>query len=127
MQRTTLMLALALAAGATFPLQAADTARTLTQQELAQVITWRRDIHQHPELSNRETRTAALVAAQLRKLGLEVHTGIAHTGVVALLQGGQPGRGWPCARTWMRCRSPSRWHCRLPRRHTARIAARRLA
>ena len=91
MQRTTLMLALALAAGAALPLHAADTAQTLTQQELAQVTTWRRDIHQHPELSNRETRTAALVAAQLRKLGLEVHTGIAHTGVVALLQGGHPG------------------------------------
>ena len=91
MQRTTLMLALALAAGAALPLHAADTAQTLTQQELAQVTTWRRDIHQHPELSNRETRTAALVAAQLRKLGLEVHTGVAHTGVVALLQGGHPG------------------------------------
>ena len=91
MQRTPLMLALALAVAASFPLYAAESAQALTQQELAQVTTWRRDIHQHPELSNRETRTAALVAAQLKKLGLEVHTGIAHTGVVALLQGGHPG------------------------------------
>ncbi len=48
-------------------------------------------IHQHPELSNRETETAALVAERLRELGLEVETGIAHTGVVGLLRGGKPG------------------------------------
>jgi amidohydrolase len=53
------------------------------------VIDWRRDLHQHPELSNREFRTAALVAEQLEALGLEVRTGIAHTGVVAVLQGGK--------------------------------------
>jgi amidohydrolase len=57
----------------------------------AHMIAWRRDIHQHPELSNRETRTAALVARHLRTLGLEVSTGIAHTGVVAVLKGGRPG------------------------------------
>src|SRR5204862_6986545 len=56
-----------------------------------QVISWRRDLHQHPELSNRETRTAGIVAEHLRKLGLSVETGIAHTGVVALLKTGQPG------------------------------------
>jgi len=55
------------------------------------VIAWRRDIHQHPELSNRETRTAQLVADHLRGLGLDVKTGIAHTGVMALLKGEQPG------------------------------------
>ena len=57
----------------------------------AKVITWRRDIHQHPELSNRETRTAKLVADHLKKLGLPVRTGIAHTGVTAVLKGGKPG------------------------------------
>jgi amidohydrolase len=57
----------------------------------AKVVAWRRDIHQHPELSNRETRTAALVAKHLRALGLDVHTGIAHTGVAAVLKGGRPG------------------------------------
>lgn len=56
------------------------------------VIGWRRDIHEHPELSNRETRTAALVAAHLRTLGFdEVRTGVAHTGVVGVLRGGRPG------------------------------------
>ncbi|MBS0365843.1 MAG: amidohydrolase [Proteobacteria bacterium] len=64
----------------------------LVSAELPSVIAWRRDIHQHPELGNRETRTAALVAAHLRKLGLKVETGVAHTGVVALLQGGLPGK-----------------------------------
>jgi amidohydrolase len=56
-----------------------------------QAIAWRRDIHQHPELSNREVRTAALVADHLRRLGLEVRTGVAHTGVVGVLRGGRPG------------------------------------
>lgn len=56
------------------------------------MIEWRRDFHAHPELSNRETRTAGIVADHLRRLGLEVRTGIAHTGVVALLKGGKPGR-----------------------------------
>lgn len=55
------------------------------------VVAWRRDIHQHPELGNRETRTARLVADHLRGLGLEVQTGVAHTGVVAVLKGGRPG------------------------------------
>ena len=55
------------------------------------MIEWRRDIHQHPELSNREIRTAGIVADHLRKLGLEVRTEVAHTGVVGVLRGGQPG------------------------------------
>lgn len=58
---------------------------------MPRVIEWRRDIHQNPELGNRETRTAALVAAHLKKLGYEVSTGIAHTGVVGVLKGGKPG------------------------------------
>jgi amidohydrolase len=58
---------------------------------MPRVIAWRRDIHQHPELGNRETRTAALVADHLRQLGYEVKTGIAHTGVVGILRGGKPG------------------------------------
>jgi amidohydrolase len=57
----------------------------------AKVLAWRRDIHQHPELGNREFRTSKLVAEHLRSLGLEVKTGIAHTGVVAILRGGKPG------------------------------------
>ncbi|WP_445144901.1 amidohydrolase [Dyella sp. Tek66A03] len=90
MRHTVLALALFAATTVGGTANATDTAQ-LVQSELPQVTAWRRDIHQHPELSNRETRTAALVAAQLKKLGLEVHTGIAHTGVVGILKGGKPG------------------------------------
>jgi len=56
------------------------------------VIVWRRDFHEHPELSNREFRTAKIVAEHLRALRLdEVETGVAHTGVVGTLVGGRPG------------------------------------
>lgn len=57
----------------------------------AQVVQWRRDFHQHPELSNREERTSAKVAEQLRAMGLKPKTGIAHHGVVAIIKGGRPG------------------------------------
>ena len=60
-------------------------------QLLPEVIAARRDFHQNPELSNGEERTARVVAEKLRQLGLEVRTGIAKHGVVALLRGGQPG------------------------------------
>lgn len=55
------------------------------------VIEWRRHLHQNPELSNRETQTAAYIAAHLNSLGLKVQTGVAKTGVVALLETGKPG------------------------------------
>ncbi|MFN8580152.1 MAG: amidohydrolase [Gemmatimonadaceae bacterium] len=55
------------------------------------VVAWREDIHEHPELSNREVRTSKLVADHLRSLGIEVQTGVAHTGVVGVLRGGKPG------------------------------------
>ncbi|HEY7236260.1 MAG TPA: amidohydrolase [Gemmatimonadaceae bacterium] len=55
------------------------------------VVAWRRDIHEHPELSGQETRTAALVAEHLRKLGIKVRTGVGGTGVVGVLEGGLPG------------------------------------
>jgi amidohydrolase len=55
------------------------------------VIEWRRDIHRNPELGNREVRTGALVADHLKRLGFEVRTGVAHTGVVGVLRGGKPG------------------------------------
>ena len=57
----------------------------------SKVIAWRRDLHQNPELSNREVRTAGVVAGHLQALGLKVHTGVAHTGVVGLLDTGRPG------------------------------------
>ena len=56
------------------------------------VVGWRRDIHEHPELSYQETRTAALVAAHLKSLGLEVQTGVGGNGVVGILRGGRPGK-----------------------------------
>lgn len=55
------------------------------------MIGWRRDLHQNPELSNREFKTAAKVAEHLKSLGIEVQTGIAHTGVVGILKGAKPG------------------------------------
>ncbi|MGO4774962.1 amidohydrolase, partial [Lysobacter sp. 2RAB21] len=57
----------------------------------ADVVTWRRDFHEHPELSNREERTSAKVVEHLRKLGLKPRTGIARHGVVAIIEGGKPG------------------------------------
>lgn len=56
-----------------------------------QVIEWRRHFHENPELSNREFKTGAYIANYLKELGLDVKTGVAHTGVVALLKGGKPG------------------------------------
>lgn len=55
------------------------------------VIEWRRHFHQYPELSNRETKTAAYIAEHLKSLGLKVQTGVAKTGVVGLLETGKPG------------------------------------
>lgn len=55
------------------------------------VVAWRRDIHQNPELGNREFRTAKLVADHLRSLGMDVRTEVAHTGVIGVLEGGKPG------------------------------------
>ncbi len=61
------------------------------EKVLPQVIQWRRYLHEHPELGNREFNTSKLVADELRKLGIEVRTGIAKTGVVGILKGSQPG------------------------------------
>lgn len=57
----------------------------------SKVIEWRRHIHQNPELSNREVKTAQLVADHLKSLGIEVQTGVAKTGVIGLLKTGKPG------------------------------------
>jgi amidohydrolase len=58
---------------------------------MPKVVAWRRDLHQHPELSFEETRTAALVAAHLKALGMEVQAPVGKTGVVGILRGGKPG------------------------------------
>ena len=58
------------------------------EKVLPSVVAWRRDFHEHPELSNQEFRTAKIVADHLRSLGMEVETEVAHTGVVGTLRGG---------------------------------------
>ena len=83
-----LALLLALPAGT---LPAAETSAQLVAPILGDMTQWRRDLHQHPELSNREVRTSKFIAAELRRLGYEVRTDIAHTGVTGLLKGGKPG------------------------------------
>jgi amidohydrolase len=60
-------------------------------QLMKKVITWRHNLHQYPELSNREYKTSKKVATHLQSLGIEVETGIAYTGVVGLIKGGLPG------------------------------------
>lgn len=86
--RSALLLAISL------PLHAQDApaARSLDDAALrAEIVDWRRDLHQHPELGSHEVRTAGIVTDHLRALGLEPRTGIAHTGVTAVLKGGKPG------------------------------------
>lgn len=68
-----------------------ESIASLSDEISEQVVAWRRDFHQNPELSNREFRTAAIVAEHLQSLGMEVQTGVAHTGVVGILRGGKPG------------------------------------
>src|SRR3979490_2195540 len=99
MKRTVRAVLAAILMGGLAPVAAADSdldalhrsIDKLADQVEPHVIANRRYIHQHPELSNRETETAAYIAEQLRALGLEVHTGVAKTGVVAVLRGGKPG------------------------------------
>jgi len=69
-----------------------DVLNPLIDKVEPKVIEWRRYFHEHPELSNREFNTAKVIAKHLRSLGIEVHTGIAHTGVVGILRGGKPGK-----------------------------------
>jgi amidohydrolase len=65
--------------------------RAMTDKLTPELVAIRRDIHAHPELGLRETRTAAIVADYFRRLGLEVRTGYATTGVIGILRGGRPG------------------------------------
>ena len=74
-------------AGQTMSAQIDKKAESLEKK----VVAWRRDIHEHPELGNREFQTAAKIAAHLQSLGIEVKTGVGKTGVVGLLKGGKPG------------------------------------
>ena len=89
---------LAAALSTALPAAAQDTASAQRPEVAAagkavqqQVVDWRRHFHQYPELSNREEQTAKRVAEELRKLGLQPRTGIAHHGVTAVIKGGKPG------------------------------------
>ena len=92
MHRLPLLSLLFLTAAANVPSNAISQTQVAMDKALeSKVIAWRRDLHQNPELGNRETRTAGVIAAHLKSLGMEVQTGVAHTGVVGLLKGGKPG------------------------------------
>lgn len=69
----------------------APSVETSIQSVLPRMIAWRRDFHEHPELSYEEVRTARVVAAHLRSLRMDVRTGVAQTGVVGVLRGARPG------------------------------------
>ncbi len=76
------------------PITATDNSSEIdaaTTRLMPKIIEWRRHIHQYPELGNREFKTARYVEDHLRRLGMEVRTGIAKTGVVGILKGSQPG------------------------------------
>jgi len=70
---------------------AEESVQQTTQALLPEITAWRRDLHEHPELSNREVRTSKFVAGELKKLGYEVRTGIAKTGVTGTMKFGKPG------------------------------------
>ncbi|MET0395010.1 MAG: amidohydrolase [Chitinophagaceae bacterium] len=93
MRRITALLLIVLVGAAGLQAQLRNKIAAAIDKIEPQCIAWRKDIHQHPELGNREVRTAGLVAAHLKKLGLEVKEGVAKTGVVGILRGAKPG---PC-------------------------------
>lgn len=90
MKKNLLFLTLAISALSTAQPHVAEVEKQLAQTE-NNVIEWRRHLHQNPELGNREFESAKYIAAHLKSLGMEVETGIAHTGVVGFLKGGKPG------------------------------------
>jgi amidohydrolase len=94
MKKNLVMLSVLVAAGCTLQAQTKNTYAAMdaaADKLQPQLIAWRRDFHEHPELGNHETRTAAIIAKHLQSLGLEVKTGVGKTGVVGILKGGKPG------------------------------------
>jgi amidohydrolase len=91
---TKLIAALCVLSCLILPVAATDLNRDIdaaTAALMPKIIEWRRHLHKYPELGNREVKTAKFVEDHLRRLGIEVRTGIAKTGVVGILKGGQPG------------------------------------
>ncbi|MGK2864952.1 MAG: amidohydrolase [Chitinophagaceae bacterium] len=92
MNKIIFLLLIVIAGGAGAQNQKNRTSISIAAGKIEQkVIDWRHDIHEHPELGNREVRTSELIATHLKSLGLEVKTGIAVTGVVGILKGDKPG------------------------------------
>src|SRR5690349_1962679 len=89
MRPATLVAAVLVALSATA--SAEESVQQTTQALLPEITAWRRDLHQHPELSNREVRTSKFVSGELKKLGYDVRTGIAKTGVTGTMKFGKPG------------------------------------
>ena len=85
------LILLALLSGAAQAQVASDQLDRLAAEAQTQVVEWRRWFHQNPELSNREFNTAARITEILTGMGLEPRTGIAGTGIVAIIEGGKPG------------------------------------
>ncbi|MFN6962641.1 MAG: amidohydrolase [Pyrinomonadaceae bacterium] len=76
---------------ATFAIDMSREIEAATARIMPKIVEWRRHLHQYPELGNREFKTAKFVEEHLRRLGIEVRTGVAKTGVVGILRGAQPG------------------------------------
>ena len=85
-------MALLLAAGAAQAQVDTASVDAAVQRVMPEVVAWRRDFHQHPELGFAETRSAGVITDHLRSLGLEVRTGVGKTGVIGVLRGARPGR-----------------------------------
>lgn len=85
-------MALLLAAGAAQAQVDTASVDAAVQRVMPEVVAWRRDFHQHPELGFAETRSAGVIAEHLRSLGLEVRPGVGKTGVIGVLRGARPGR-----------------------------------
>ena len=85
------LFAFTLLSNSIFAVDTSDEINSATEKIMPKLVEWRRHLHQYPELSNRETETAQYVEEHLRRIGLEVKTGIAKTGVVGILKGNQPG------------------------------------
>jgi len=95
MKKQISILCMLLLLGGTFVVQGQSDLHSMIDSKAdrleQQVIEWRRHFHEYPELSNREFETAEKVAQHLSDLGLNVKTGVAHTGVVGILETGRPG------------------------------------
>jgi amidohydrolase len=87
----TFLFVFVLFANTIFAVDMSSEINAATGKIMPQVVEWRRHLHQFPELSNREFKTSKYVEDYLRKLGLEVKTGVAKTGVIGILKGNQPG------------------------------------